>query len=235
MAISSSSRGLRPGVCTSTTRPSNPYDGMVIYETDTDKVAIYDVNAWVYKTGTTAPALFTVIPASVSVGSGTGSVGASGSVTFSSASSVSLNNCFTTTYDNYRIMLDYIPTQSNGLVSRYRNNGIDESSASYGNAVFFYRSNNTSGGEAANTGLTYSYLINQSANGYTALSIDVINPKKASYSLMHLLGTIGVSSTDVKSFFGIAQLANTNTYDGITFYPLSGTITGTLRVYGYNQ
>ena len=50
MAISSSSRGLRPGVCTSTTRPSNPYDGMVIYETDTDKVAVYDVNAWVYKT-----------------------------------------------------------------------------------------------------------------------------------------------------------------------------------------
>lgn len=53
MAISSSSRGLRPGVCTSTTRPSNPYDGMVIYETDTDKVAVYDVNAWVYKTNTT--------------------------------------------------------------------------------------------------------------------------------------------------------------------------------------
>ena len=55
MAISSSSRGLRPGVCTSTTRPANPYDGMVIYETDTDKVAVYDVNAWVYKTNATAP------------------------------------------------------------------------------------------------------------------------------------------------------------------------------------
>ena len=47
MAISSPSRGLRPGVCTSTTRPANPYDGMVIYETDTNLVKVYEGAAWV--------------------------------------------------------------------------------------------------------------------------------------------------------------------------------------------
>jgi hypothetical protein len=55
MTISATSKGLKNGVCTSTNRPANPYDGMMIYETDTDKVAVYDVNAWVYKTGTAAP------------------------------------------------------------------------------------------------------------------------------------------------------------------------------------
>lgn len=50
MTISATTRGLRPGVCTSTTRPGSPFDGQLIYETDTNRVAVYDTNAWVYKT-----------------------------------------------------------------------------------------------------------------------------------------------------------------------------------------
>ena len=46
MAISSSSRGLRPGVCTSTTRPENPFDGQVIYMTDVDQTAVWDSSQW---------------------------------------------------------------------------------------------------------------------------------------------------------------------------------------------
>lgn len=37
----------KPGVCTSTTRPATPYEGQMIYETDTDKVLIYNGTAWV--------------------------------------------------------------------------------------------------------------------------------------------------------------------------------------------
>ena len=36
----------RPGVCTSTTRPATPYEGQMIYETDTDKVLVYNGSAW---------------------------------------------------------------------------------------------------------------------------------------------------------------------------------------------
>lgn len=50
MTISATTRGLRPGVCTSTTRPGSPFDGQLIYETDTNRVAVYDTNTWVYKT-----------------------------------------------------------------------------------------------------------------------------------------------------------------------------------------
>lgn len=34
------------GVCTSTTRPSSPYEGQEIYETDTDRKYVYDGAAW---------------------------------------------------------------------------------------------------------------------------------------------------------------------------------------------
>ena len=53
MAISNSGVGIRPGVCTSTTRPTAPYEGQTIYETDTDMVAIWNGTAWRYISATT--------------------------------------------------------------------------------------------------------------------------------------------------------------------------------------
>jgi hypothetical protein len=37
---------IKPGVCTSSTRPASPYEGQVIYETDTDKVLVWNGTAW---------------------------------------------------------------------------------------------------------------------------------------------------------------------------------------------
>lgn len=37
---------LKPGVCTSSTRPTSPYEGQMIYETDTDKVLVWNGSAW---------------------------------------------------------------------------------------------------------------------------------------------------------------------------------------------
>lgn len=53
MAISNLSSGFRPGVCTSSTRPAEPYEGMMIYETDTDMLAIWNGTAWRYIAATT--------------------------------------------------------------------------------------------------------------------------------------------------------------------------------------
>lgn len=36
----------RPGVCTSSTQPASPYEGQVIYETDTDLLRIWNGSAW---------------------------------------------------------------------------------------------------------------------------------------------------------------------------------------------
>lgn len=46
MAISNNSTGLRPGVCTSTTRPTAPYEGQMIYTTDLDTLEIWNGSAW---------------------------------------------------------------------------------------------------------------------------------------------------------------------------------------------
>ena len=46
MSVSNLSTGLRPGVCLSTSRPTVPYEGQMIYETDTDKVLVWNGSAW---------------------------------------------------------------------------------------------------------------------------------------------------------------------------------------------
>ena len=50
MAISSITGAqslIKPGVCTSSTRPASPYDGQMIYETDTDRTLVYNGTAWI--------------------------------------------------------------------------------------------------------------------------------------------------------------------------------------------
>jgi len=57
-----SSRISQSGVCTSTTRPASPYEGQVIYETDTDRYLIYNGSSWVSLSGTST--LVTSLPSS---------------------------------------------------------------------------------------------------------------------------------------------------------------------------
>jgi len=48
MTISATTQGLRPGVTTSSNRPATPFEGQMIYETDTDKTLVYSGSAWLY-------------------------------------------------------------------------------------------------------------------------------------------------------------------------------------------
>jgi hypothetical protein len=46
MTISATTQGIKPGVCLSTSRPVNPFDGQVIYMTDVDQTAVWDGIQW---------------------------------------------------------------------------------------------------------------------------------------------------------------------------------------------
>ena len=46
MTISATTQGIKPGVCLSTSRPVNPFDGQVIYMTDVDQTAVWDGTQW---------------------------------------------------------------------------------------------------------------------------------------------------------------------------------------------
>jgi len=60
---------LKPGVCTSSTRPASPFDGQMIYETDTDRVLVWNNSAWVQISGETIS--YTPTWTGITVGNGT--------------------------------------------------------------------------------------------------------------------------------------------------------------------
>ena len=71
MAISNNSTGLRPGVCTSSTRPTAPYEGQHIYETDTDIEYVWSGSAWVVNYVSAASPAFTGTPTAPTASGGT--------------------------------------------------------------------------------------------------------------------------------------------------------------------
>lgn len=71
MAISNNNTGIRTGVCTSTTRPTAPYEGQHIYETDTDIEYVWNGSAWVVNYVSAASPAFTGTPTAPTAAAGT--------------------------------------------------------------------------------------------------------------------------------------------------------------------
>jgi hypothetical protein len=179
-----------------------------------------------------AAGLRMVVPTSVAVGSGSGSVDAIGNVTFSGASSISLNGCFSSAYDTY--VINHSTTLSAGTVVpinfRMRVAGADLTSGVYKfAAIYMINSSSTINGDAG-TAATSMVVSNGFSTNREFTSININNPFNAQVTNMTANG-FGAEYLLLKNGY----VNNTTSYDGFTLYPSSGTFTGTIRVYGYKD
>ena len=180
-----------------------------------------------------AAGLRMVVPTSVAVGSGTGSVDAIGNVTFSGVSSVSINGCFSSTYDNYKILFEGTISSAAALNWRGRTSGTDNSNSDYSLRTFQVNRDATTTVAATNS--TTSGRIGNIAATSSKADITIFDPFTSKPTVTMTNFTNG-SGDDfgypmfVGSFFDVGT-----SFDGISFIPASGTITGTVRVYGYKD
>lgn len=214
MAISNNSTGLRTGVCTSTTRPTAPYEGQMIYETDTDLTYVWGGSAWQQVSGGTA-------------------VGNSGLVYITSAtigtavSSVTVSSAFSSTYDNYYI------TISGGLASgagdlSLQLSGITTSVYQYvGYYITYGIATITPFAPAVGT----SFLLGHTDSAQYTTTFDLISPNLTKQKFV--IGQNGSSTTALYVTNG--KCTSTSSATGFTITP-TGTITGgTITVYGYRK
>lgn len=153
------------------------------------------------------------------------------SQSFSAVSSVSVNNCFSATYDNYRIVGELTGSTALGGFFRLRASGTDASGSNYdrneilagASALVDTQSNNQ----------TYLVLAAANSSRRSGFCADVFAPFLAQET--SFIGMRSYPLDDMRGFieFGGHNLATS--YDGFTMYPNTGTITGTLRVYGYRN
>jgi hypothetical protein len=170
-----------------------------------------------------------IVPSSVAVGSGTGSADSLGTVTFSAVSSVSLNNVFSATYRNYRIVSNITAGASPvNLQFRLRASGSDQSGSSY---FTFGIAGGFSSLAQVNLASQTSARIGQIDTDETYFTMDAITPNLNKTKQFNHSSYYPPSGTHnvVTSVYNSAYVA-----DGLTLFPSSSTISGTVSVYGYN-
>ena len=173
-----------------------------------------------------------ITPTSISVTGGSGSIGANGTVTFSSGSSVSLNGCFTSTYDNYRVIIN-LETTSSGTTSslRFRASGTDNSSSNYAWLNQFLTTANTTYTQS-NQNTTTFFRIGFSDGGTDMVIVDVFNPMRAFRTGIQCVFN-GKDGANFTSETTRGQMSVTTAYDGFTY--IQNSMAGTIRVYGYRN
>lgn len=181
--------------------------------------------------------LVPVVPASVAVPNGSASVSASGVVTFTNASEINLNSCFTSAYSSYKVFINLDSVgASSYLYLRLRGSGTNYTAGYYGCSLYA-RSNGTTGAWASRDAGA-NIIISQMGSSYTDGRIntvmDIVNPVPAAKPTAINTQGFAQDATSVMSIVGHYSHF-TNSSDGISFGTDASNIymNGTIHVYGY--
>jgi hypothetical protein len=230
-SYSGASSVIKPGVVTSSTRPSSPFVGQLIYDTTVSQTLAWNGSAWIVQTG---GGLTPVIPTSVTVTGGTGTFSTStGTVTATGVNDVMINGVFTSKYNAYRVLFQGSATTNSFLKARFSTGGTVNSSANYAGSVVrnSYAAGTFSvyGYDPVGTYFTIGDVMPTSPNVSSTLIMDIGSPFTAAYTSM----TSHSARDDYFYVFGGNYKATTS-FDGIWFAPSTTPMTVTITVYGYN-
>ena len=161
------------------------------------------------------------------------------SVSSGTTTSVSFNNCFSSTYDHYRILIDGFRPANAGrsVMMRMRVGGSDATGTDYYTAYRGLYVNNTSADTFENPGSSGATGMYNSANTLDlgSASLDIFNPFKAERT--YAQGNAILYNTNFGMRSGGFEHNVTSSYDGFTLV-LDGTgniTTIRVRVYGYRN
>lgn len=217
--------------------PSNPVNG----QTYSDYYYDASISAWrnngsknalsgrLTSLEATPSGLVPVIPTSVSVGSGSATASSTGAVTFTAASSVTLNGVFNSTFTRYKFVL----TSDSTVASEYQFARLTLAGAANAGTYRIRGTAQTSNGAPAQWGIDGSAIYINKTAGDSFASFDVSYPATTRRTIF-IGGAFGYSGNE--TYFSIgAQHDSLAAYDGLQIYMNSGTMSGTIQVYGYRN
>jgi hypothetical protein len=168
-----------------------------------------------------------IVPTSITTTSGSGSVSTTGTVSFTSASAVSLNGVFSSTYDNYLIVCSMVGSTSTNINARMRAAGSDNSTSSSYIRQRLYIASTSVEGTSTTSNLWDNGIIGTNISSYL---VELFDPFLASMTAFSSRSGSGAIFLDAKGYH-----TQTVSYDSYTFSAASGTITGKASIYGYKK
>jgi hypothetical protein len=148
----------------------------------------------------------------------------------SSTATVNINNCFSSTYQNYVIYFNLTGTAGTDILYRLRASGTDATTG-YTNQVL--QANGSTVNANRNTDPYWSSGATRTS-GNTFSITNISNPFATAASSIYALAqdpANGGAFVDIRS----GSHSTATSYDGITIYVNSGNITGSIRVYGVSN
>ena len=156
------------------------------------------------------------------------------STTFTTAASVSLPvGTFSSTYFNYLVLVNLTAASTNiALTGRLRIAGADNTAASYATILTGFGGNNTAYNVGNSSQTSFTLRSTNSSPDYSA-SFTFMNPFDALRT--HILTQIASNDPGVAlvGSSGVLTFDATTSFDSFSIICNTGTISGTVKVYGY--
>ncbi len=148
-------------------------------------------------------------------------------VTVSAAASVTIDNVFTNTYQNYRII--FKPSAGGGVMNLQTRTAGVTNATGYFTALFGYDYVGGTAGVFQNNTNFFTFLSAHTADR-ASWYCDITNPKETASTIFTSYGNRGDSF-----LFGSCMFLNSASVDGLVIATASGTFSGTIRIYGYRN
>jgi hypothetical protein len=184
--------------------------------------------------------MIAIVPSSVSVSSGSASVAANGQVTFTGAVNIMLNNVFSTAYKNYRLVMDVSSASgSQYFTIRFKSGGTIYSNYTTVGSYFGVSggTGNSSNIGTGNQGVALGYIGYTNGSGSRAgVTADIYQPAEAVGTVVNFIGSGNTNNSAHSTALGSLIHYSDVVLDSMEIGLQTGlNITGTLRVYGYNN
>lgn len=175
--------------------------------------------------------LISMAPTSIEFSGTSATVNADGGVDFSGITSLSLNNIFSSNYENYLLVIKGPSSANTGVNFRYRSSGTDNSTASSYASQYIGATGTTVNGNRQTGDAGYAFTNSDTANaGY---HIYFYAPYLTRPTLSRSVSSYGNNGARLEDW---VNGHNQNvSYDGITFYTAGATLTGNVHVFGYEE
>jgi hypothetical protein len=153
----------------------------------------------------------------------------------SAVNTISINNCFTSTYANYFIVVDLSAVVGAGsLTARMRLSGTDATTNYTTQRLGGQTTTTFASGNVAGTDEFYIGALDSTAGASFAATMNAFSPALARQTNLNNFGA-GIESAGSIIQITYGNHSTATAYDGITFLTTATSMTGTIRVYGYQN
>lgn len=173
-----------------------------------------------------------IAPTSLAYSGSSATINSDNSVSFSGVTSLSLNNVFSSTYNNYMIVYKFKnDTSSDVNWYRMRKNNSDATTNDY--FTEYFATNGTSG-IASGYRRTMAILGDAYVGSESGIVQYIMAPYSNSFTSSRCEASVNGATNRIYDQQMWHEIHSTM-YDGITIYPNGGSLTGKLTVFGFVQ